>query len=146
MGWSYTFAPAKTEQGLSFGHARPFFDRVVSAMALGEVCDLTISEHEEKRTLAQNRMLWGTVYDQLLDGIGDAVGYDKHDKAGKEQMHEGLLCLYGGTVIEPITKREVAKVRSSKMTVAEFTAYVEWIARYAAQEHGVVIALPGEAA
>jgi hypothetical protein len=74
------------------------------------------------------------------------VGYDKHDKAGKEQLHEGLLCLFGGTVIEPVTKREVAKVRSSKMSKQEFSEYVEWIARWAATEHGVVIVLPGETA
>lgn len=144
MGWTYSFMPAKTPKGLNFGSARGYFDRVVATMADGEVCNLTISEHEEKRTLAQNRLIWGTVYQQLLDGLANELGYDRHDKCGKEQLHEGLLMLFGGTVMEKATGREVAKVRSSKMTKAEFSAYVEWIARWAATEHGVVIVLPGE--
>jgi hypothetical protein len=146
VGWTYTFAATKNAKNEPVILARPYFNRVLSTVAVGEEFALTITEREDKRSSKQNRLLWGTCYDQLIAGIADEVGYDRHDKHGKEQLHEGLLCLYGGMVIEPVTKREVAKVRSSKMTVAEFSAYVEWIARWAAQEHGVVIVLPGEAA
>jgi len=144
--WLHTFIAVKTADGLSFGAGRPFFDRVVSTLGDGTEVVVTLAEKQDKRTNAQNRLIWSTVYDQLIAGIGESVGYDRHDKAGKEQLHLGLLMLYGGTVVEPLTKREVPKVHSSKMTKVEFTDYVAWIARWAAQEHGVVVALPGEVA
>lgn len=53
--------------------------------------------------------------------------------------------LFGGTVIDPVTKREVAKERSSTMSTARFAEFLKWIARYAAEEHGVVVTLPGDA-
>ena len=146
MGWVYTFSAFKNPAGVMEIPAKGYLDRVLSTLAVGEEFVVTLEEYQDKRTNRQNRALWGQVYDSLLAGLADEVGYDKHDKFGKEQLHEGLLCLYGGTVVEPVTKREVAKVRSSKMTKSEFSDYVEWIARWAASEHGVVVELPGEAA
>lgn len=144
-GWSYSFAAAKGHKGLEY-LAPAYFDRAISTLALGEEVVVTIEKKRDKRSLAQNRSLWGPIYDQLIAGIAEAVGYDSHDKAGKEQLHEGLLQLFGGTVIDPITKREVAKERSSTMTRERFGEFIEWIARYAAEQHGLVIVLPGEAA
>ena len=89
-------------------------------------------------------LILGMIGSQLLAGIAESVGYDAHDKAGKEHMHEGLLMLFSGTVVDPVTKREVARERSSSMTVQRFGEYLEWIARWAADEHGVVVTLPGE--
>lgn len=144
MPWSYTFSACKNPSGdLEFA-AKEYLRRVMSTLAIGEAFVVTLQEFQDKRSNRQNRMLWGVVYNSLLVGLADAVGYDKHDTLGKDQLHQGLLCLYGGTVIEPATKREVAKVRSSKMTKREFSDYVEWIARWAAQEHGVIVELPGE--
>lgn len=144
--WSYSFTASRQPDGLVIA-GRAYFDRVVSAqLAMGEVCDFTLSEHVEKRTSAQNRMIWGTVYDQLVDGLGDEVGYDRHDKAGKEKLHEGLCLKYGGTVKDPVTGLDVRKFHTSAASKEEFTAYVEWVARFAAEEYGVVIVLPGEAA
>lgn len=142
-GWTYTFSASRTPQGLVIA-ARPYFDRVVAAsLALGEVCDLTIAEHVEKRSNAQNRMMWSTVYDQLIEGLAREIGYEKNEK---DQLHEACCALYGGTVIDKVTGQAVRKFRTSTATKQEFTEYVEWLARWAAQEHGVVIVLPGEAA
>jgi hypothetical protein len=141
--WCYQFAAVKDRTGLVFTSPQ-YFERALSTLGDGELLTVTIEKKADKRSIAQNRMLWGPVYDQLIAGIAESVGYDKHDKVGKEQMHEGLLMLFGGTVTDPVTKREVAKERSSTMTTARFSEFVEWIARYAADEHGVVVTLPGE--
>jgi hypothetical protein len=141
--WAYSFAAVKGEQGLVF-LSRALFDRAISTLANGEELTVTVAKRQDKRSLAQNRALFGPIYDQFIAGIAEAVGYDAHDKSGKEQLHEGLLQLFGGTVVDPITKREVAKERSSTMTTARFAEFMEWIGRYAAQEHGVVITMPGE--
>ncbi len=144
-GWTYTFAPVRTEKGLNFGPARGLFDRMVIAhLAIGEVCDLTISEHREKRSNAQNRMAWGTVYDQILAGLA-ADQYEPQERAAaKDLIHEGLCGKYQGYVTDPVTKQEVRKFRSSKATKQEFSDYIEWVARFAATEYGVVVVLPGE--
>lgn len=142
-GWRYDFAAVKGPKGLTFTN-REAFRLVMSTLGDGEEVIVTVAKKQDKRSLAQNRALWGPIYDSLLDGIAESVGYDKHDKAGKEHMHEGLLMLFAGTVVDPVTKREVAKERSSTMTSQRFSEFMEWIARYAADEHGVVITLPGE--
>lgn len=141
--WSYEFSAVKASSGLVFT-SRPYFDRAISTLGDGEEVVVTVAKKQDRRSLAANRALWGPIYSQLIDGIAEQVGYDKHDKSGKEQLHEGPLMLFGGTVVDPITKREVAKERSSQMTVARFSEFMEWIARWAATEHGVVVVMPGE--
>src|SRR3989304_2310465 len=122
--WSYEFAAVKTLTGLVFS-SRAYFDRAISTLGDGEEVIVTVARRIDKRSLQQNRALWGPVYDQLIAGIAESVGYEPHDKTGKEQMHEGLLALFGGTVIDSVTKREVAKERSSTMTVARFAEFLE---------------------
>ncbi|MCR4375642.1 MAG: hypothetical protein NUW22_12415 [Acidobacteria bacterium] len=141
--WSYEFAAVKAPAGLVFT-SRAYFDRAISTLGDGEQVIVTVAKPVDKRSLQANRALWGPIYDQLIDGIAESAGYDKHDALGKEQMHEGLLMLFGGTVVDLVTKREVAKERSSRMSSARFSEFMEWIARYAADEHGVVVTLPGE--
>ena len=147
--WSYTFGAVKAVNGVVIT-GRAYFDRVVSTLAEGEECVLTLSAKVEKRTNAQNRMLWGTTYDQLLMGIGHAEGLSVHDlkpnAQAKEYLHEGLCLEYAGTVTDPVTKRDVRKFRTSQATKAEFSAFVEWLAEYASKAYGVVVILPGEAA
>lgn len=141
--FSQTFSAAKGPKGLVI-QARPYFDRFVASLPDGQELVLTVEPRKDKRTLKQNRTLWGVVYTSLMQQLANEVGYDRHDKAGVEQMHEGLLMLYGGTKVCPVTKREVAAKRSSKMTVAEFADYIEWVARWAATEYGIVVELPSD--
>jgi len=141
--WRYEFAAVKTERGLKFT-SRKFFDRAISTLGTGEMLRVIVERPQDTRSSQQNKGLWGPIYDQLLAGVAEEIGYDAHDKAGKELMHEGLLQLFSGTTVDPVTKREVAKERSSTMTAARFREFTEWIARWAAEQHGVVITLPGE--
>jgi len=140
----FTFSAHKAPSGLVID-ARPYFDRVVSSLGDGERFVLTLEPHRERRSGRANRALWGPIYDSLLLGLADAVGYDRHDLAkGKELLHEGLCLKYGGSVTCPVTGQPVRKFRTSKATVREFSDFIEWVARYAAEEHGVVVQLPGE--
>lgn len=144
--WTYTFAFAKGPQGLNI-LGRAYFDRVVSSLPDGQEGVMVITPKKEKRTNAQNRAMWGTVYDSLLLGLADAVGYDRHERAAaKELLHEGLCAKFGGMETCKITGQQVRKFRTSKATKQEFSDYIEWVARFAATEYGVVVALPGEAA
>lgn len=144
--FSQTFAATKSPAGLKIA-GRSLFDRFVSSLGDGEQVTLTIAPLKEKRSNQQNRMLWGTVYDQLIEGISIEAGYDRHERAqAKELIHEGLCGKYGGYETCKVTGQQVRKFRTAKATKQQFTDYIEWVARFAAQEYGVVIALPGEAA
>lgn len=142
----YAFAGVISEKGLVI-NGRALFDRTMVACGVGTEVVLTVENRREKRSSAQNRLMWGTTYDQLIAGIAAEAGYDRHERElAKELIHEGLCAKYGGTVTDPVTKEQVRKFRTSKATKQEFSDYIEWVARFAAQEYGVVIALPGEAA
>lgn len=141
--WSYDFAAVKAPAGLVFT-SRGYFDRVIATLGDGEEVTVRVSKRLDTRSVQQNRMLWGPIYEQLIAGIALNTGVDHHDALSKEYMHEGLLMLFSGTVIDPVTKQPVAKERSSQMSTQRFSEYVEWLARYAAEEHGVVVTLPGD--
>lgn len=139
----YEVGAVKAPKGLVIT-GRAYFDRIVSSLPDGQECVLTLTPKKDKRSNQQNRMIWGTFYDQLLAGLA-ADQYDAHERAqAKELIHEGLTALYQGYVTDEVTGVQVRKFRSSKSTKAEFTAFVEWAAKYAAENFGIVVTLPGE--
>jgi hypothetical protein len=140
--WCYQFAAVKDASGLVF-LSRAFFDRAISTLGDGEEVIVTVAKKQDKRSLAQNRAIWGPIYDQLIEGLADDVGYDRHDRDGKDKLHEGLCLQYAGTVKDPITGLDVRKFHTSKATKSEMADYIEWVARFAA-ERGVVVTLPRE--
>jgi hypothetical protein len=142
--FKYEFGGVQTESGTVI-RGRKFFDRTMSAVAIGTPLKITVEPQKDKRTNKQNRAMWGTIYDQLIDGIAKEVGYDRHERAeAKELIHEGLCAKYQGYETCKVTGQQVRKFRTSKANKQEFSDYVEWVARFAAQEYGVVIVLPGE--
>jgi len=145
--WSYVFSASRTPKGLLIAN-RAYFDRVVSAsLGMGEVCDLTLAQHIERRSLKQNRALWGPIYSQVQEVILSKEGYRRDEwPAMKELIHEGLCAKYQGYVTCPVTKQQVRKFRTSKATVAEMRDYMEWLAQFMAEEYHIAIELPGEAA
>ncbi len=157
--WHYEFAAVKSRKGLKL-KSKAFYDRVISTLPEGEEVVITVAKPTNKRSVQQNRFLWGPLYNDLIAGLknkrdieryeaigaamADDQGIDAGDVPSKEHMHEGLLQLFSGTVKDALTGREVARERSSTMSVARFAEFVEFIARYAATEHQIVVTLPGE--
>ncbi len=141
--WRYEFAAVKADGQLLI-KSQGYYDRVLSTVGDGEPLILTLSKPVDRRSGQMNRALWGPIYDQIIAGLCENEGIELGDRTAKELMHEGLLQRFSGTVIDPVTKCEVAKERSSTMTIKRFGEFMEWIASYAAQEHGIVVTLPGE--
>jgi hypothetical protein len=141
--WSYEFSAVKAASGLVI-KARSYFDRVIATLGDGEPVIVTVAKPVDRRSLQQNRALWGPIYDQIIHGICQKQGIARGDELSKYWLHEGLLQKFGGTVKDPITGCEVAKERSSTMSASRFCEFMEWIAMYAAEEHQVVVTLPGE--
>lgn len=149
--WTYTFAAAKGPDGRLNILGRSYFDRVVSSLPDGQECVITLAPKKDKKTNAQTRLIWGGVYEDILQGVLSEVGYEEnsdkeHRRIAKDALHEAFCLEFGGSVTERVTGKQVRKFRLSRATKDEATKYIEWAARHAAQEYGVAIALPGEAA
>jgi hypothetical protein len=94
---------------------------------------------KSKRTSDQNALLW-TLYSYVLQVGGETLaGWTTDD------LHSFLLGEYFGWEKHQAfgMTRVKPKRRSSRLTKAEFSDYIEFIARYMAG-HGIVLQLPGE--
>jgi hypothetical protein len=108
----------------------------------GKEVVVTVELPTRKRSLAQNRWLWG----KALPPIAEHCGYDAHEH---ERLHYDLLSVRFGThAIQPLIPgappRIVPVKTSSELTTKEFAEYMEWLVRYAASEFNVVLELPDE--
>lgn len=103
---------------------------------------VTVQRKTRKRSLEQNAWLWGVA----LPLIAEHLGYDRHEL---DELHYDLLSVRFGTkAVAPRVPgahpRIVPSRTSSDMTTTEFSDYMDWVVRYAAQEFGVVIPLPDD--
>jgi hypothetical protein len=118
------------------------FRAAVAEKFKGRTVTVTVARETRKRSLAQNAWLWGVA----LPLIAEYLGYDHHEH---ERLHYDLLSVRFGTVavaplVDGAQPRIVPKKTSSELTTAEFTEYMEWLLRFAADKWGVVLPLPDE--
>ena len=104
---------------------------------IGKAVEVVVRVHRKRRSVDQNAWLWGPAYDVL----GETLGYDVHER---DQMHYAILAEYFGTAYDPRSGREWPARTSSGLTTKEFSDFMEWLVRWAAMEHGVVIPFPDE--
>lgn len=104
----------------------------------GRSVDIIVKIHRDRRSDKQNRWWWGIA----VPLIAHELGYDKHEH---ETVHYALVNLCFGTTPDPVMKQDIPNVRSSQLTTVQFSELMEWAVRWAAQEHGIEIPLPGEA-
>lgn len=102
---------------------------------------ISVEPYVKRRSADQNALLW-KLYTEVLEHGGETLrGWSKED------IHEYCLgeC-FGWERLEGFGRARLKpKHRSSKLNVQEFADYLEFICRRMA-EHGIVLALPGEAA
>ncbi len=109
---------------------------------LGKPCVVTVSRKQTKRSLAQNRWHWGVA----IPLIAEHCGYDHHEH---EALHYDLLAVRFGTkavtpLIPEAPPRIVPSKTSSELNTIEFSDYMDWLIRYAAEKFDVVIPFPNE--
>jgi hypothetical protein len=108
------------------------------ARLAGKPVQFSIRLLRSKRSLQQNRWLFGVAY-QIL---AEEWGYERDEI---EMMHYGLVAKYAGTHFDERLGVEVPNARSSKWNTREFGDYMEWLVRYAAQsEPPIYVPLPNE--
>ena len=99
-----------------------------------------VAEHKRTRTHQQNAYLWGLVYPTILKGGGETLaGWDADD------LHEYFLgeC-FGWETIEGFGRKRMKPLkRSSRLSTTEFSDYVGFVQRKAA-ELGIYIPDPDD--
>lgn len=104
---------------------------------VGTRLEVEIRKPKTKRSLSQNRFLWGVAYPILAAHLG----YDHHEH---EQLHYDCLGTRFGWRRSPVTGREHPRRTSSSLSTGEMSDYMEWLSRWAMTEHGVDLPLPDE--
>ena len=117
---------------------RARFDACLSEKFKGKAVVVTVKAPQSQRSLDQNAWIWAVAYPV----IADALGYDKHEI---DDLHYALMEKCWGTKLDARLRVMVPNKRSSKLTTAEFSEYMEWLVRFAATERGgIMVPLPGE--
>ena len=123
----------------------------IASMPDGVEFRAEFTEAKDKRSNAQNKALWGPVYDQILAKLMVEIGYrpdeaiaPREKSALKQGIHYGLLAKRFGHAVDPLTKQQVPARTSSELNVSEMCEYFEWLVVYLADEHGIQVELPDE--
>jgi hypothetical protein len=102
-------------------------------------CELNQPVQRRRRSDRQNAWIWGVAYPL----IAETLGYDRHEH---DEIHYALVAKCFGTHHDDKLAIDVPNVRSSKLSTKQFSDYMDWLVRFAAQEWGCVIPLPDEEA
>lgn len=100
---------------------------------------LVVQRKKSQRSLGQNAYLWSVAYPVLAE----ALGYDAHEV---DDLHYALVAKWSGEHFDRRLGAMVPNKRSSTLTTAEMSEYIEWLVRFGATTCGVVVPLPGESA
>jgi hypothetical protein len=120
------------DRGLYLAHLRRYAGRAV---------EVVVRLRKSKRSNEQNRWLWGVALELLVEDFG----YERNErKKAKEDLHYRLVEVCFGMHWDAKLSMNVPNVRSSHLNTKEFSEYMEWLVRYAAEHYGVVIPLPNE--
>lgn len=117
-------------------HERGRFQDWLRTLA-GADAELVVRKRKSRRSLDQNAWAWGVAYPV----IAESLGYDSHEI---EDLHYALVAKWGGEHFDKRIGAMVPNKRSSKLSTKEFSDYIEWLVRYAAESLDCVVPLPGE--
>lgn len=123
---------ARVQGGMLVGLDRAQLRREIAEYE-GKPVVVTITDRRSDR---QNAWIWGVA----LPIIADHLGYDRHEH---ETLHYDILAQRFGTVTRP-SGLVMPTQTSSKLSVKDFSDYMDWLVRYAAETWGVVVPLPDE--
>lgn len=116
------------------------YHRLLDALRCDRVT-VTIEREVKRRSQKQNAWIWGCAYEFMLADSG----YELNElKEAKEALHYSLIRKCFGTTWDARVKDYVPNVRSSKLSTEQFSQYMEWLQRHAAQEWNVIVPSPNE--
>ncbi len=114
--------------------------RFLSGLSLEKAWRVSVTELRRTRTHSQNRYLWGVAYPAIIAGGGEALaGWHAED------LHEYFLGEhFGWETLDGFGRKRLRPIRrSAKLSTLEFSDYVAFIQRKAA-EFGVFVPDPNQ--
>lgn len=102
---------------------------------------VTIEKEIKRRSNKQNAWIWGCAYELMLAEQGHELN---EIKDVKDELHYSLIKKCFGTHWDERLKDDVPNVRSSDLSTVQFSDYMDWLMRHAAQEWHVVLPAPNE--
>ena len=113
---------------------------------VGQRVRLQLWREKKRRTLAQNKLLWGTVYPVVLAGLRE-IALDAGEQCpfrDVDALHEALKYRHLSASIVRVAGEEwEIPPSTTRLTTEQFSAYVEAICRWAAAK-GIYVPPPGE--
>lgn len=105
---------------------------------------LAISRVSERRSLAQNRLLWGVVYPQLLDGLRElalSVG-ETCPFRDTEELHAAMKHRFlGRTVTRFLGEEWEHDPTTTTLSVEQFSVFIRQVTEWGATK-GVYVEMP----
>lgn len=140
---SFQLLALLTEHGIAFeqpSRARSLTSRLLHAVKAKELKVLvTVEKYVKRRSNKQNAWEWSCALPLMLADSG----YELNEmKQAKEDLHYALIAKCFGTHYDARLKAEVPKVRSSNLTTEQYSYYMGWLQRHAAQEWLVIVPDP----
>lgn len=136
MAAQFVFPGRVTDAGELVIDHEPRYRETLKILA-GKRVEWVIRKPKSKRSLDMNAYLHSETgpFRLLAEHFGDSIEGVKYDLMGE--------CF--GWVAGPVSGKLIpVKAHSSDMTIEESKYFVDWVIPWAAQNHGVVIELPGE--
>lgn len=105
----------------------------------GKKVTVSVEEFINKRSIRQNDYIWGSVYEEALDGFRD-LGWE----IDKDGVHSHFAKMF---LTVPVFNKDGERVTdkilsTAKLNKVQFTLYIEQIAKYCAEHLSVVISPP----
>ena len=102
---------------------------VIRALPFDTPWRISISEHRARRSPEQNKLLWA-----IYAEITEATGYTS------SELHEAMKRKFLPPRMVRVGKEEIEVPGSSRdLDTKEFSEFVEHVARFAAEELGIVV-------
>lgn len=120
----------------------------ILARCVGQEFRVRVIRQKRRRTHDQNALLWGVIYPDILDGLrelAESVG-ELPVFVDEDELHEAMKWVFLRKVyVLPGAGNIEKPPRSSQLSVAEFSEFVDKVKRWAA-ERNIWVREPGEAA
>ena len=109
------------------------------AFGAGKAVEIVAREKKRSRSLAQNRLLWGVLYKEIVEHINASQGTQFSD----EDIHEWCKQQFLGSHIVEIRGEPIrARKSTTKLTVDQMSDYIDRIYHWAATSIGVHLTEP----
>ena len=107
----------------------------------GMTLQITISEYELTRSEAQNRLLWGVWYKEIVLHLSEHYGL----KCSPDALHEDIIVLLGYYKIKNgLNGGSKVREKTSKMGVKRFTKLLNDLEKYALENWQLKLSHPDD--